>query len=448
MPTSLLDDTARTKEDARRIAAVRRFGRERGEDELAQVLLPFFGMVLTDFIFVADDAGPARSAVSIGRNLVRARSRSKGPGIRLVGPVLAASTSRQNLRVLDPIVAELEQRRGPAVVPAWTPLSGITLAKARRRAATLTQEARRFFSAVGAPLPSGVGDEILRTAIVIERTRWLLRNTGARVLVVASQHNSASRAMLHAAHDVGGITTVYVPHAPVADVFYYRDLPCHKALLRGPAEVAFYAGLGVDEGRLSIAGDPSLSHWPPVAAPTRDDVVFAVSAHRAERVEAAVAVVRDAGIERVEVAPHPRMDRDALRAQCPSSWVFNPAPSTFGRLAEVGAAAVIQDSSGLGLEALALGLPVIDLCPVGSAPLYPFITAPHVDVVSSSDTLATAVADAVASRSTVTSEERANFAAEWSEVGGSEAAALAADAIEGAVGLSSGPVLLDGWNHS
>ncbi len=386
----------------------------------------------------------ARKLGMIGRNVVRAVTPGRGPTLIAAADFVCISTSVQTARVLEPIAAAGKGER-LAPTPRWPALGPAQLRSAVLRSTAVARWLELKATAAGLVLPADLADVLLRTAIQLERSHRFFDGSHVRSVVVASQHNAATRAVLLAARRKG-IPSVYVPHAPVADNRFYLDLPVSMAVLRGPAEADWYVRHGVDADGLRVGGDPSVTGWPPLCAPSRSDVVFAPSPHRDQRLTRTIDLLAEVLPRGVEVCPHPRMDREQLRRQCPSNWSMSPVPSTNRRLAEVGASMVIQDGSGVGLEALAMGIPVIDVCPHGTRPNYPYLNSGLVSVVADGEELRLAVERAGEERAQAA--ERMTFARSWVAIGGGEAATACAAAIREGRGdgqATSSPVLLDGW---
>lgn len=297
------------------------------------------------------------------------------------------------------------------------------------------------------PNTRGFVDLIAQTAVLLQRARKLFSSTNCpQVLVIGTQHGAAIRALVRAAHEAGRTRIVYLPHAPLARNPWYHDLPVHWALLRGPAEEIVYRQLGVVEGRVCSVGDPSVrasGRHRCVSEGTQ--VLYAVSVDDARSLSADISVIAEAGCQGVDVSMHPRLrNRSDLMRLLPREWTINPLPSTYERMLTSGPAAVIQHSSGVGLEALSLGLPLVDLCNPGRLPNYHYLSGPEVNVVSSSAGLSAVLRSVQTDERSA--ERRRAYAADWiSSVGD--------DAADGAVlrllEILERPVpddlLLDGW---
>ena len=128
----------------------------------------------------------------------------------------------------------------------------------------------------------------------------------------------------------------------------------------------------------------------------------------------------------------------------PSDWKVVSDQSTFERIASGGAAAVIQNNSGVGLEALRLGLPLIDLRNPKTTPNYPYLESSVVNVVSDSDELRNVLAKVSQDEQEVKS--RVDVALAWSEVTGREATErVAASVLDAREAATPSELVLDGW---
>ena len=147
----------------------------------------------------------------------------------------------------------------------------------------------------------------------------------------------------------------------------------------------------------------------------------------------------------MEVAPHPRTKTRDSEGLYPSAWSVSRFSTTYERLAREGATALIQCSSGVGLEALGLGLPVIELAHPGEEPNYPYLAEPFVPVVSCSSGLRDAFVNLDQSDSAA--ESRIAYAQSWCSADGALASQAAADAIcKAAEVLPSNKLILDAWS--
>lgn len=380
---------------------------------------------------------------TFGRGVVK----GSGPQLSRIGPFVFVSTSVQTDRILRPIRDQLRNagfsKECQYAMPALTPAELVAAwAKARREVATF----RTWFRSHLLAEPYGLLEELVKVAIIRQRTlRARFESDGVRVLIVASQHNASTRAMLSAVNSLGRVSTCYVPHAPVADDSQYRDLPVHFALLRGPAEVDFYQSIGVkSRERLRSVGLPGHQVASCESIPFAEHFVYAASPRAVGVLRADVDVIRAAVDGPVEVCLHPRCSTSTFVGIFPADWRVHPPGPTMPFLWERGARAVIQHGSGLGLEAMASGAEVIDLCAPGEDPPYPYLARPHAQIVGDSVGLSSAV-DALDSRAS-SGADRREFARSWMSVTDTPASVRAADELL-RIAENSVPegVLLDGW---
>lgn len=416
-----------------------------GEVDLLWSVLPEVAMLLIGSSVGA--RGPIRALAAWARNLARAFVPTAGPRLTRVGSVLVVDTSVQTERVTSPLVEALALRRGePAVfrLPLLGARSATMAALGVRRIASRLAAA---LSDAGAVEPPGLRRELLKVEILRRRAGAVdFRAAGVDAVVVGTQQNSSARALLSVARREG-IATYYLPHAPVADNDFYRDIPTTFALVRGPAEVDFYTRIGAaPTDGLIVVGSPGLAQPPQEMPPQADDIVYAPSPHAPAVLQADIAVLRGATDRPVMVCLHPRMGSTEFSGLFPPEWHIADGPNTEAYLRRHGAQVVIQHGSGVGLEALSLGIEVIDLCSAGQRPNYPYIRAPHVQVVHDVPGLRAALH---------TLEERANergervaFARSWCSDAGAVAARRCVEAIEQTRSTSvTRDVLLDGWDR-
>jgi hypothetical protein len=262
------------------------------------------------------------------------------------------------------------------------------------------------------------------------------------VLVVATQHDTSIRALLHVAH-LRGTRTVYVPHAPVANNAWYADLPVMFAALRGDLEVAHYREMGVTTGRMTAVGNPAVDA--PVELPelALQRPAVALSPWPSSVVATYLDVVAR-GCPQAVLAPHPRTDVQSLAARIPSGWATWPGRS-FDLLLE-GPSVLVQRSSGLAWEALSLGIPVVQVDLDRDPPNYPFLEGRYVLRVDSAEGLSAAL-DAARSQGADRAHrhELRTYAAGWCAATGSEAAGRCWGVIRAAADDEPSPLLLDGW---
>lgn len=395
------------------------------------------------------EALPGRSSPTLGRvrNLGRALVRNRGPDITRIGPVLFLSSGIQTDRVLHPVLEQLANTLGPAQRYRLPPLNMTSALSAQRVARRAHREVKRWLGSAGIAEPEGLEEELAKAEVLLRRGQAAgFVEDGVRVLVVATQHNSPTRALLAAAANTpAGPATCYLPHAPVADNPFYRDLPFHYALLRGPAEVAFYQRCGAENAdRIRVVGQPGFTRPSEKPARSAQHVVYAVTPYADRVVRADIEVILR-GVDRpVEVCLHPRMSLSEALRTFPEEWTVHPPGATMEVLRNRGAFALIQHGSGVGLEAMSAGVDVIDLCPVEERPNYPYLTPPHVQLAWDESSLRCAIA-AIPGRSEARAD-RVRFARSWCSAFDPEASVAAAEAIRSIAEAPRPPDdLLDGW---
>jgi hypothetical protein len=290
---------------------------------------------------------------------------------------------------------------------------------------------------------SGASEDLVQSrlrdaALSVLRAEIAMRGE-PRVVVVATQHDLAGRALLAVARR-NETPTVYFPHAPLADNPWYRDLPVDYAGLRGEAEADRYVAWGARPDGLHVVGNPSIDR---VEAPVPEGpVIVAVSPWPRDQVRRFLARVAEHVPEAV-LAPHPGSDLQDLRRCAPASWRLPPKGTTTFDLMRAGTSLVIQRSSGVAWEAAALGLPVIDVRPADEEPNYPFIHDVAVRAWTPQEFQAAMTASAQPA-----SEKAARLtaAARWCSTVGRTAAFAARALLEhaGRRGPAPSPVL-DGW---
>lgn len=379
-------------------------------------------------------------------NATRALVRKRGPRMLRVGPVLFLSTSIQTDRVLAPVMQALSDRHGQPV-PVWLAgLNPLGAVQAFRQAARSLKDYRTWFSEFGGEEPASLEEEVVKSEIFLHRTVATgLHRQGIRAVVVANQHNGPTRAILMGLNRAGPVATFYVPHAPVAETPYYRDLPVHYALLRGDSEVEFYSKIGVDSNsRLSVVGQTGTGRQDMHPIPEAEHVVYATSTFEDSVIRSDIAVISEGCDRPVHVCLHPRSSHSSIRRLFPHDWNVHPPGPTIPVLRDVGAYALIQHDSGVGLEALAFGAEVIDFGSPGSAPRYPYIATPYVQRASNSSELRSALAAIPARRAQ--SNERRRYAECWSAAADPTASIDASNAIlQAADSPVPTNVLLDSW---
>lgn len=372
------------------------------------------------------------------RHLVGGLRLRSSPRFTSQGPLLFATDTQNQRRVLSPLMQSGEDPHsevssGPALIGT----------RATRDTAQAIVNACRV---VDVPVDEDVATELaLGAARALRRAQIVLGRAKPRAVVVATQHGPSIRALLHTAH-LQGLSTVYLPHAPVARLPTYADLPVTFAALRGPEEVAFYERLGASpRAALRAVGNPAVDLLESPLAPREGPIVLALSPDPIDQLAAVVDVVSAAvGDRHVVVAPHPRSDVQSLATLVPAAWGLWQKGDTLGCL-RAGAHAVLVASSGVAWEAKALGLPVVQLQFPGVEPDYPLLDAELTPHASTNQELK-AVLDALDVRSPPSDHLREQ-ARDWCVADGVAAAARAHSVLEEAVRATGRGVLLDGWAH-
>jgi hypothetical protein len=298
--------------------------------------------------------------------------------------IFVASTKSQE-RVVAPLLDTPAGATRAIRKPLHAPVGPLVrlVAAARERAEELRDALRRAeVEFPGGSLP--VYELFFAAALHLAYSRQLIEKGSPSVVVVGSNHNVAARALARAA-DEKGVPSVFLPHAPMLGDLRLRDAPTDYVAVRGEREAAWYLAKGAEPDQVVAVGDPGLQPAPQlVAIPTGAPVVFAPSPYADEVVASQVALVAAATDGEVLVTPHPRQRLDFLQEIAPSNWVFHRG-STYERLRE-GATAVVQSSSGVALESLLLGIPVLEIEPVGGR-LYPFLESDLVPAVRTPEEL-------------------------------------------------------------
>jgi hypothetical protein len=387
--------------------------------------------------------GPlARSARRLAKDLVQF-ARSDRADFRSAGDVLLVVESENQRRVLEPIAREL----GREITPASARVGWREQRRLTARAVALCRALDAELRAAQAPLPLAeqAWYALARDAAhAFGYARALLATGRWTSAAIGSTHGPVARALAIAAREVG-IPSIYVPHAPVLSDAEIVDLPVDYAALRGPGEVEHYASFGVEPQRLAVAGDPSIARAPelPVLRPD-GTAVFAPSPDPADCLSQMIAVIKEATSETITVSPHPRSDLRSLRAISPASWTFWPRRTI--ELLEQGPPVVLQHSSGVALEALQLGIPVVELSCESGDPVYPFIREPHVTKVVTPDELRAAL-DGARSATASARDALVQWAGHWVARTGAEAAARVAGLLRHARSAGPGETpIWDAWS--
>lgn len=356
------------------------------------------------------------------------------------GRALFASRTLNQRRVLRPVSEALGSD-----VPANATASFACYRVLATRASRLTSAAVSAAAARGLKLDaSTLLSRLLAAARARARADGLLDAYRPSVVVVASQHDIGLRALIAAARD-RGIPTVYLPHAPVARSPWYFDLPVDAAGLRGSAEIDLYIEVGADAGGLAAMGNPAVESSELVALDPSLPAVLAVSPIPAADIQALVNLVHSALDAPVLIAPHPRSNRAQLERMVPEGWRLWEGRTL--DLLRRGPVRFLQHSSGVAWEALALGIPTIQLEWLGGEPLYPLISDEVMPFAHTTAELNSALAWCDATAATQAERERLiGWATNWCAATGSTAAAMGAAIVaDVARHGSNGRLVLDRW---
>lgn len=196
--------------------------------------------------------------------------------------------------------------------------------------------------------------------------------TRFRAVLLARQTHPLMRALISAA-EAQHVPVAFIPHSPLTN--FQTDLPVSYAALRGPAERDWVvSAAGADPGGIATIGNPatSLLDAGPPALDARLPGVLAVSPDPAPVLRRVTALLLDAGLTDVMIAPHPRSDLGMLRRLLPRGWSLAHSGRTADLLRH-GHPWVIRMSSGVAWEAAALGIPVGDVRLTERPPDYPFL---------------------------------------------------------------------------
>lgn len=281
---------------------------------------------------------------------------------------------------------------------------------------------------------------ILKARVAFDRAETILSSYSPRSVIVSSQHSVGARALIYTARE-RSVPSIYIPHAPVSRHPHYADLPFDVVTLRGPREANFYSALGADPSRLQITGAPGVPGIQRRRHLNSGSIVVAPSPWGAATLTAFMACLRDASLEHLTICPHPRNSRRLLRRLAPQDAQIIHNERTINFLAHRGDV-VIQHSSGIALEAMQMGIPVIDICLDKEPPLYPSIEEPMVRFAHSPEELIETVKESLA-EPLVSRERRRRWANSWCSSTNGEAAAAVKLVVDQAEPSST--AVLDGW---
>ena len=266
-------------------------------------------------------------------------------------------------------------------------------------------------------------------------------------VVVATQHATPPRAGIIAARRLG-LPSVYVPHAPFALNRLYADLPADWAGLWGGAERDMYASLGADVDRISVVGtamhDLGRDVMTEVGSPRRHGLpLVAPSAWPDEQLAYFLEECSAALSGSFAVAPHPRNSIDVVRDFTPKRAILLEGISA-NHLTS--AEIVIQCNSGIALEGLLAGVPVLNFDPFGMRSNYPLIREPYVPQCTTRDDVQRRLNETMRNPDSLVARDRREWARSWCAYSGREARDRLHELLRGAKPKQN-PVL-DGWSTS
>jgi hypothetical protein len=390
-----------------------------------------------------DGGGEPASFLQSLSGVAKVRSRYAISGDAIV----AASTKNQQRAVAAILTAPAEAAhaaRRPLLGPV-APLVRLAAA-ARERAEELGEALLRADVA----FPGGTANVrglFLSAALHLAYSRRLVERGSPSVVVVASNHDAVARALARAARE-RDVPSVLVPHAPMLGDIRLRDAPTDYVAVRGERDASWYLANGAEPDQVAVVGNPALQPAPQVVPiPTGAPVVFAPSPYADDVIADQVALVAAANVGDVVVTPHPRQRLDFLQRIAPDSWTFHSG-RTYERL-QKGATAVVQSSSGVALESLLLGIPVLEIEPAEGR-LYPFLQSDLVPSVRTAEELAEQLA-LVRSRvgDRAYRESLAEYARSWCAAGGEEAAQNTRHLVQlAAAGGKRSRLTHDAWQPS
>ena len=281
----------------------------------------------------------------------------------------------------------------------------------------------------------------LHADVVVRR---LVRERRLRAVVVSTQHAAVARAAIGAAWDCH-LPSVYVPHAPLVDDARYDDLPTTHAGLRGQAEADHYQRIGATS-RPTVIGNPSVPDITAVRHQPTMSPVVAVSPDPDDEIADLLGMVVEAlGDRSAVLAPHPRSDLWLLRRLLPAGWTMSERPRTLDLLRQ-GTSVLIQRSSGVAWEAMALGIPTIDVRVRDGDPVYPFLRDDRVLQVTSVPELRAALDRVTGDVNGSIGQEMTAVAAAWCDRVGRSAVDAGVALIRAALSTPAPTtVLLDRW---
>lgn len=294
-------------------------------------------------------------------------------------------------------------------------------------------------------LDGGATDTAWRAAIAryeaTRRTVPMMVPAETRMVIVSTQQDPSIRAVLQYAEGEG-IPSSYVAHAPLTRKPHYKDLPVNLAFVRGDQEREIYGRLGASVDHVIAGGNPAVDALErPTAGRFSGPIVVAVSPDPRETLEQVFRLCEGLPSEWVIVAPHPRSNMRELAELVPHGWAIHSGATI--KLLTSGAAGLIQYSSGVAWESLALGVPTLQLELSSSPGDYYFIDDPRIprarkpaEVLSWAQSIRRCRAVSYSGLRTV--------ARDWCALDAGQSAASIADHIV-SFEFDGAPRVLDGW---
>lgn len=284
---------------------------------------------------------------------------------------------------------------------------------------------------------------LLQLALEAEQVaRKLLNEFRPKRLLVATQHSYLTRALTLVARQ-NRIPSVYVPHAPTADVTEYRDLPFNLALLRGENDRKAYISWGSRAERLKVIGDVSWQIQPsPIRLQHPKRIVVAPSPWLMPQLKWFFDCVNNGISSEFEVLPHPASRVRGVRQLVSHNGKVIAGARTVEYLS-YGPSVVVVGSSGVALEALALGHAVIQLVPDAGSASYLFEQSSVINRVSNPQMLADEIG--VQQSRWLPDATALRYARSWISATGIEAIRNGRDSIK--MPIDAAEWALDAWQE-
>lgn len=334
-------------------------------------------------------------------------------------------------------------REAVIVPPTYRDRFRVFVNALKRRNQELVDEVDRALSTLRVVPKVQIARLVRQAAREMIWTRRLLEDQEICRVLVATQHNVQARAMAVVAREAA-VPSVYVPHAPVANNREYADLPVDYAALRGREEIEHYANLGADRNRLVTVGNMALDRRVDQLIEQSGPAVVAPSPWSKERVEKFLNMVDEGVVQNFLVCPHPRSNVANIKEVLPERGKIVDAGTTWEQLID-GASVVIQSSSGVALEALLMGLPVIEVRWDGSIPSYPIIREPYVYFANDGQDIARILGLLESGEADEQRHGRRVWARQWCAAVGHEAEERLASLLQ--ANLRSTGFLIDEWGR-